>query len=274
MTHRASKLKGLGPLGTLAARSRRAFTLIELLVVIAIIAILAAILFPVFAQAREAARRTQCLSNQKNLATALIMYAQDYDECIMPWKTGPGETLTQRLWTARIQPYLRNGSVNPPTGVFVCPSWSQQALSTGVDAPSCDGPGYSSQIFPVDAVYANYGIAAPMPGAAGTGADANNAIVHIPGSGYINKKFPWVQVALPQIIRSADTAIISDGATLVKGTASIILFGCEGAAMHQGGENMVMLDGHAKWIKGNAQSYVVQGSNGLWYQRYFAYDQE
>src|SRR5438128_12034731 len=57
----------------------RAFTLIELLVVIAIIAILAAILFPVFAQARERARSTSCVSNMKQLATALGMYQQDYD---------------------------------------------------------------------------------------------------------------------------------------------------------------------------------------------------
>jgi prepilin-type N-terminal cleavage/methylation domain-containing protein/prepilin-type processing-associated H-X9-DG protein len=61
-------------------RERKAFTLIELLVVIAIIAILAAILFPVFAQAREKARQTSCLSNTKQIATAVLMYTQDYDE--------------------------------------------------------------------------------------------------------------------------------------------------------------------------------------------------
>ena len=62
------------------ARLRNAFTLIELLVVIAIIAILAAILFPVFAQARAAARQASCLSNIKQVALASMMYAQDYDE--------------------------------------------------------------------------------------------------------------------------------------------------------------------------------------------------
>lgn len=63
-------------------RASRGFTLIELLVVIAIIAILAAILFPVFAQAREAARKTSCLSNLKQFGTAWLMYAQDYDETV------------------------------------------------------------------------------------------------------------------------------------------------------------------------------------------------
>jgi prepilin-type N-terminal cleavage/methylation domain-containing protein len=61
--------------------ARKGFTLIELLVVIAIIAILAAILFPVFARAREKARQTSCVSNLKQVALASLMYTQDYDEC-------------------------------------------------------------------------------------------------------------------------------------------------------------------------------------------------
>ena len=64
-------------------RKPRGFTLIELLVVIAIIAILAAILFPVFARAREAARKTSCLSNMKQIGLAAMMYVQDYDETFM-----------------------------------------------------------------------------------------------------------------------------------------------------------------------------------------------
>jgi prepilin-type N-terminal cleavage/methylation domain-containing protein/prepilin-type processing-associated H-X9-DG protein len=71
---------------TLSRRTTRGFTLIELLVVIAIIAILAAILFPVFAQARAKARQTSCLSNTKQIGTALLMYAQDYDETLMGYR--------------------------------------------------------------------------------------------------------------------------------------------------------------------------------------------
>jgi prepilin-type N-terminal cleavage/methylation domain-containing protein len=72
-------------------RKNRGFTLIELLVVIAIIAILAAILFPVFARAREAARKATCISNCKQLALAAIMYAQDYDECLPACVGNDGE---------------------------------------------------------------------------------------------------------------------------------------------------------------------------------------
>ncbi|CCW34379.1 prepilin-type N-terminal cleavage/methylation domain-containing protein [Chthonomonas calidirosea] len=90
--------------------SSRAFTLIELLVVIAIIAILAAILFPVFAQAREAARKTTCLSNEKQLAMGLIMYVQDYDGMMCPNET----TDSQGLWAGWMdltQPYVKNQDI-------------------------------------------------------------------------------------------------------------------------------------------------------------------
>ena len=105
---------------------KRGFTLIELLVVIAIIAILAAILFPVFAQARDAARQTTCLNNLKQLGTGLQMYAQDYDETLPSWpfKGGAGGLFTDprfkiwsySTWVDAVMPYVKN------TGVFGCPN--------------------------------------------------------------------------------------------------------------------------------------------------------
>src|SRR5512146_46140 len=97
-------------------RRRTGFTLIELLVVIAIIAILAAILFPVFAAAREKARQSSCLNNQKQIGRALLMYAGDYDEQ-WPWYTLNCGAKSEWLWPTALKTYIKQKS-----GVFWCPS--------------------------------------------------------------------------------------------------------------------------------------------------------
>ena len=114
--------------------ARKGFTLIELLVVIAIIAILAAILFPVFAQARDKARSISCLSNVKQVGLGFMMYVQDWDETFpIAWGYPDGST-----WFTAVYPYVKNGATPNPdypkvagsrpyldnraTGMFHCPS--------------------------------------------------------------------------------------------------------------------------------------------------------
>ena len=97
-----------------ATKARSAFTLIELLVVIAIIAILAAILFPVFARARENARRSSCSSNLKQIGLGVLQYVQDYDERYPPAYSNGEPAFTP--WHALVQPYVKS------TQLFACPS--------------------------------------------------------------------------------------------------------------------------------------------------------
>ncbi|RYX86741.1 DUF1559 domain-containing protein [bacterium] len=109
-------------------KSRSAFTLIELLVVIAIIAILAAILFPVFARARENARKTSCLSNEKQIGIGVMQYLQDYDE---KYPVQDESQTPPYLWFSPVQPYIKS------TQVFRCPSATDAAHNNNsVTTPS------------------------------------------------------------------------------------------------------------------------------------------
>ena len=116
--------------------SRQAFTLIELLVVIAIIAILAAILFPVFAQAREKARQTSCLSNLKQIGTALLMYVQDYDETLPLGSYMDPTNTSPTPWMNIVDPYVKGGyptkaadSGTKTYGIYACPSFDPSLIA-------------------------------------------------------------------------------------------------------------------------------------------------
>ena len=124
---------------------RKGFTLIELLVVIAIIAILAAILFPVFAKAREKARQSSCLSNLKQLGTAGMMYMQDYDET--SWLTSANHMSNcashdtpDAIWYRALQPYVKNEQI------FLCPSDQGQSAEWG--STWDERPGTTSGVYP------------------------------------------------------------------------------------------------------------------------------
>lgn len=249
-------------------RHRRGFTLIELLVVIAIIAILAAILFPVFAQAREKARQTSCLSNMNQLGKAAMMYAQDYDELLVPHRTvntlnpfvgqypaSQANVNDRTFWCSLLQPYVKN------LQVFKCPSnpngWVGGDPSGHVceDATACKGAGYGGQN--------SYGL---------------NDSYAAPASAYAGG--PPVDISLTAITRPASTVYIADASYygvsgrgtgyapghdneatywMNIGNSDYTMYGMSkkltpdhavlaGRGRHSGVINCTFLDGHAKAI--------------------------
>jgi prepilin-type N-terminal cleavage/methylation domain-containing protein/prepilin-type processing-associated H-X9-DG protein len=258
-------------------RQKSAFTLIELLVVIAIIAILAAILFPVFAQAREKARSISCLSNQKQMGLALLMYAQDYDDGMPTWSefyaclalvgTGCGTDAPDRYWDAKLLPYVKSGT--PPTvsttvagGIWKCPS-----------APSLTKRSYSvSSGFIYDT-------------------DSNS-----PGSyRYLNDA---------EVANASNTVFVADGGFDGRTRFNYTYYSPAGSGLgngyyykfiagggnngdtdsayrHSDGANYVFVDGHAKWFKGEtlfphpappstAYTGVINGQQRCVWAKYFA----
>jgi len=187
---------------------RRAFTLIELLVVIAIIAVLAAILFPVFAQAREKARGLSCLSNCRQTGTALYMYVQDYDETL-PLNSHAGAAAS---WLLTLQPYIRHQLL------YRCPS----------DASI------------------NWG--APLPGqtALRTSSYAINGLVNGRSLAAITAPADCIYLGELADNRTGDhlhpTSWSGPGIT---GTIDPVTE--LNTRRHQGGANYVFVDGHAKW---------------------------
>ena len=181
---KATKASAQGP------RRAAAFTLIELLVVIAIIAILAAILFPVFAQARAKARAITCLSNMKQIGTGSVMYAQDYDEFVLPARMGYSATEVgkfgndvrdwARFWPYIIQPYIKN------FGALKCP-----------DVPTGGGPNWADD-----------------PEKKMTG---GSIVINDTMSSWGNEDGFAAQTALPSLSRPAQSVQFADAAAVSKG---------------------------------------------------------
>ncbi|MEN6402014.1 MAG: DUF1559 domain-containing protein [Armatimonadia bacterium] len=203
---------------------RCGFTLIELLVVIAIIAILAAILFPVFAKAREKARQSSCLSNLKQIGLGFMQYAQDYDETLPTDWTDPTNTWATRWsWRACLTPYIKNYQI------FTCPS--DNAVYAGAAAGQCiAGEG-------------------ALPGSYGDNTvHYNGAAPHPPGTTWCKLG----RVELPaQLILCGDSTGGSHQISVAADTLGFVRTDA-GALRHNDGANYCFADGHAKWFKPTA----------------------
>jgi len=252
------------------AGSRRAFTLIELLVVIAIIAILAAILFPVFAQAREKARSASCLSNLKQLGTGMMMYVQDYDET-MPFSRAYGPTFSIGL-PGLLAPYVQkinNFGANNTATIWKCPSdGTPVQLSSSQGAP---GAGVVLQkqsyapVFSYTAGRAAWDSDVLLPGGnnaclgkslAAFGAPADTltlAETPVPGNA-LGWNFPGVRRpwAGPGGSGGQDCLSAADSYQACAQARE--------TPYHSGGWNYVYADGHVKWSR--PDQTVGRGVNG------------
>jgi prepilin-type N-terminal cleavage/methylation domain-containing protein/prepilin-type processing-associated H-X9-DG protein len=215
------------------SRSWGAFTLIELLVVIAIIAILAAILFPVFAQAREKARAISCLSNTRQAGQAWAMYTQDYDE------TTPSQVSGAGYWYVVLQSYMKNWSM------MMCPSRSDTVCQDPNNpfTPRCLGYGYNDGCISDTGYGLSYTETKDPKGSTLRAGRPLAAIVSPSdcvafGDTYDN---PGYSISMDNIL-----------SRLPNGTSSKSLH-------HQQSFNFVFVDGHAKSIRMQAGKYAGFG---------------
>ena len=263
--------------------NKKGFTLIELLVVIAIIAILAAILFPVFAQARAKARQVSCLSNIRNLNTAILMYVQDSDESFPFWQwgqsysgaSGAGSTPNhfESLWVNAIYPYVKNAQVYAcpndagsltlaNTNVFwwssgdlvangVQPSLVNQKISYGMSEPLHQGSLFGSS-GPTSIGAIN------KPSDTFMIADMITALSAGPYGGNGSQGGPVVNAGYPDPNNPADPlhsciirriAYANQGDGTWSGDCNAALPKWDGGARHSSGGQIGFSDGHAKFYR-------------------------
>jgi len=240
--------------------TRRGFTLIELLVVIAIIAILAAILFPVFAQAREKARQTSCLSNVKQLTLAQLMYVQDWDEKFTSWTWGQRFVMdSASFWSSCGIPYIKS------IKLYQCPSdalewpnvndWTGQGPDQGAHDPFASWPDRWWWQKPNNPNYISYGINESLMGGrklAAIKSPANYAMIMDSAISLVNSWEGWGQdyIACRAAFSNQGCCLIwQDGHNAAWFKANYSAQELEQATRHTGGENVSFVDGHAKFFK-------------------------
>jgi len=246
-------------------RKTVAFTLIELLVVIAIIAILAAILFPVFASAREKARQTACASNEKQIGLGMLQYMQDYDEmtvCGVSESFGSGfyKYFAGLGWSAQIYPYVKSNNV------FVCPddttsngggvcsyglnlstTYSYKSNTLGLLASQMTAPGQTVGFFEITGnKVSSITSTTTSYVSGGKGSAIGN------GSSELNDTDQ--QVNTQTLARCAVGYLGTVGATTCGTNGSGVNLNTGAVGLHTGGANYIFMDGHVKYMMGNVVS--------------------
>ncbi len=226
---------------------KRAFTLIELLVVIAIIAILAAILFPVFAQAKAAAKRAACLSNQKQLGTGLMLYMGDSDDLLpdrrdlktalpggyKPWTSWPTSDPRAGWAVVILQPYLRTSAMAR------CPAVENGTLGKAVQV--LQPTAYAGQDFGPSGIWMwRFDRADPnvveLDNLWGKSAEAAVSDLQAAGN---------PQAGNPQGVAEVEIAVDAYFPATIPSVDPAL----KGMTAHIGGRNRLFLDGHAKYLK-------------------------
>jgi len=234
----------------------RGFTLIELLVVIAIIAILAAILFPVFARARENARRASCMSNLKQIGLGFMMYVQDYDEKFPPYlinytspPTEPNGVTPNNpyAWADALQPYIKS------TQVFQCPSESKSAPLGVAGSP------FAGQPDPASWGYTDYWFNSTLSKQS-QAIITSASLTVLSGDGSSGNAYYFYNGCS---ITGNASDITCDGTTpysTMLSTKQAGLF-----SRHLDGINYAFADGHVKWLKSSIVDggTTINGSNAV-----------